>query len=326
MRLIVSPETFYKGSLDTHDRARLEGLVRHAVARFEAEDDEGRREEFRQLLKSYLRFYTFVAQIIRLGDTGLEKLCAYAAWLSRLLPNREMPADIEITEDMLRLQAFRVEQKEQGTASLDPGDTKALTPISEFAARPYTEEEERSLSEIIKAFNDRHGTAFTRDDFIRFEQVNREILNDDLTEMLRNNPPDVVFSAFSEAFFKGAIKMFQRDKRNEEHRPERCTSSQSSDPAFLQQSTTGGQRTATRMTSGTAMSSNKLLICVWGADLAVAGILSKPIVVAHIGDTFECGEWRPARTSRPPRIAERQMIGRSADIVSPIPKPRGRHC
>jgi len=36
-------------------------------------------------------------------------------------------------------------------------------------------------------------------------------MDDDLTEMLRNNPPDVVFSAFSQAFFKGAIKMFQRD-------------------------------------------------------------------------------------------------------------------
>ena len=125
--------------------------------------------------------------------------------------NREIPADIEITEDMLRLQAFRVEQKEQGAATLGPGDTEALTPISEFAAKPYTEEEERSLSEIIKTFNDRHGTTFTREDFIRFEQVNREIMDDDLTEMLRNNPPDVVFSAFSEAFFKGAIRMFQRD-------------------------------------------------------------------------------------------------------------------
>ena len=62
----------------------------------------------------------------------------------------------------------------------------------------YTEEEERSLSEIIQAFNDRHGTAFTREDFIRFERVNREIMDDDLTEMLRYNPPDVVFSAFSE--------------------------------------------------------------------------------------------------------------------------------
>jgi type I restriction enzyme R subunit len=48
----------------------------------------------------------------------LEKLYAYASWLARLLPNREEPPDIEITEDMLRLQAFRVEQKEEGSASV----------------------------------------------------------------------------------------------------------------------------------------------------------------------------------------------------------------
>lgn len=29
--------------------------------------------------------------------------------------------------------------------------------------------------------------------------------------MLRNNPPDVVFSAFSQALFWGAIRMFRRD-------------------------------------------------------------------------------------------------------------------
>lgn len=82
-------ETFYKGALDTHDCARLECLVRQAVVRFDAEDDLGRQEEFRQLLKSYIRFYSFVAQVVRLGDTDLEKLYSYAAWLSRLLPNRQ---------------------------------------------------------------------------------------------------------------------------------------------------------------------------------------------------------------------------------------------
>jgi type I restriction enzyme, R subunit len=204
-------ETFYKGALDTHDRARLEGLVRQAVARFEQEEDEGRQEEFRQLVKSYMRFYTFVAQVVRLSDTGLEKLYSYVAWLSRLLPNRQIPPDVDITEEMLRLQAFRVEQKEQGSASLSPGDRSALKPISEFGAKPYTEDEERSLSEIITAFNERHGTQFTRDDFIRFEQVNRKIVDEDMVEMLRNNPPDVVYAAFSEAFFKGAIDLFQRD-------------------------------------------------------------------------------------------------------------------
>lgn len=204
-------ETFYSGALSGSDRARLEGLVREAVQRFEADEDEGRHEEFRQLLKSYMRFYGFVAQVIRLEDTSLEKLYSYASWLSRLLPNREVPPDIEITQDMLRLQAFKVVQKEQGSASLSPGDKEALKAISEFGAKPYTEDEQRELSEIVKAFNDRHGTEFTENDFIRYEPTYQATLDDDMTDMLRNNAPDVVYSAFSQAFFQGAIRMFQRD-------------------------------------------------------------------------------------------------------------------
>lgn len=204
-------QTYYKGPLDGSDRARLEGLVREAVARFEADEDEGRQEEFRQLLRSYMRFYSFIAQVMKLDDTSLEKLYSYGAWLARLLPNREVPPEIEITNEMLRLQAFKVEHKEQGSASLSPGDRAALKAISEFGAKPYTEDEQKELSEIVKSFNERHGTNFTEEDMIRFEQVNREIMDDDLTEMLRNNPPDVVYTAFAQAFFQGAIRMFQRD-------------------------------------------------------------------------------------------------------------------
>jgi type I restriction enzyme R subunit len=186
-------------------------LVRHAVARFEAEDDEGQQEEFRQLLRSFMRFYSFVAQVMRLEDTWLEKLYSYASWLSRLLPNRQLPPEIEITDEMLRLQAFKVVQKEEGSAALSPGESDPLQAISGFGANPYTEDEKRELSEIVKTFNDRHGTELTEADIIRFEQVNREVLTEDMTEMLRNNPPDVVYAAFRDAFFQGAIRMFQRD-------------------------------------------------------------------------------------------------------------------
>ncbi len=151
-------QTYYGKTLDTHDRIRLEGLVRHAVARFEHEDDEGRQEEFRQLLKSYMRFYSFVSQVVRLQDTDLEKLYSYVSWLARLLPNRELPPDIEIDDDMLKLQALKVERKEEGDASLQAGDRKDLKPINEFGAKPYTEDEEQSLSEIVREFNERHGT------------------------------------------------------------------------------------------------------------------------------------------------------------------------
>ena len=204
-------ERFFKGSLDNYDRVALEGLVKQCVERFVHDEDESQQEEFRQLLRSYQRFYAFVAQVVALQDGWLEKLFAYTSWLSRLLPSRDVPPDITVSDDMLNLSAFRLEQEEGGSASLGVGETRGLPPITEFGANPYTEEEEKSLSEIIESFNERHGTNFSREDFLRFERVNREILDEEMEEMLRNNPADVVYSTFSRAFFQGMVNLFQQD-------------------------------------------------------------------------------------------------------------------
>ena len=204
-------DQFFKGDLTTQDRLKLEGTVRLAVDRFELDEDEAQKEEFRQLLKSYQRFYAFVAQVVPLNDVWLEKLYAYTSWLSRLLPSRDVPADVTITDDMLNLSAFKLQKGEEGSASLIAGDGTTLDPITEFGANPYTEDEEKSLSEIIDSFNERHGTQFSREDFLRFERVTREIMDEDMTEMVRNNPADVVYNAFSQAFFQGMVKMFQQD-------------------------------------------------------------------------------------------------------------------
>ena len=203
--------TFFKGELSGGDRAMLQGLVKQAVGRFEIEDDEGRQEEFRQLCRSYLRFYTFISQVMNLSDTWLEKLHACLSWLVRMLPDRDVPPEIEVTDDMLALRKFRIEEKDCGDGSLSPGDHEALKAIEEFGAKPYTEDEQKELSEIVKAFNDRHGTEFTETDMLRYEGVKQDIMDDDLTEMLRNNAPDVVYNAFRQAYFMGAIKSFGRD-------------------------------------------------------------------------------------------------------------------
>ena len=204
-------EKFFQGNLSTQNRIALEGLVREALGRFELDEDEQQKEEFRLLLKSYQRFYAFVAQVVALNDAWLEKLFVYTSWLSRLLPSRDVPGDVNITDDMLSLSAFKLDQHSDGSASLGPGETTTLNPITEFGANPYTEDEERSLSEIIEAFNERNGTQFSREDFLRFERVNQEIMDDDMKDMMRNNPADVVYSAFSEKFFQGMVRAFQAD-------------------------------------------------------------------------------------------------------------------
>jgi len=203
---------FVSRELTSTERARLEAVVRRARDRFILADDEAALEEFRQIAKSYMRFYVFVSQVTALDDSDLERLYVYLDWLVRFLPSRAVPAQLDIPDDMLSLQAYRIEKTAEGSASLTAGEGVRLHPIIEFGASAYTEEEEQSLSEIVSAFNDRHGTTFSREDFLRLEQVNQEILEDDeLREMMRNNPEDVVFSEFSNLFMSGMIRMFQRD-------------------------------------------------------------------------------------------------------------------
>ena len=74
--------------------------------------------------------------------------------------------------------------------SLAAEETTPLSAIDEFGANCYTGGEERTIFEIIDKFNQRHGIELTKEDFLRFEQVNRDILDDEnLKDMLKNTPP-----------------------------------------------------------------------------------------------------------------------------------------
>ncbi len=198
-------QIYFSVQKDGSSRAQLEGLIRRAVDRFQADDNEGSQEEFRQLLRSYTRFYSFISQVVKLDDTSLEKLNAHSEWLNRLLPNRQVPPEIELTDDMLDMQAFKLEQKQQGSASLAPGEGTALEPISEFGATPYSEDEQKELSEIVAAFNNRHGTDFSEDDMVRVERVAHAIIDQNLLDTLRNNPSDVSYGTFADALHQGVI-------------------------------------------------------------------------------------------------------------------------
>lgn len=204
---------FVEARKRTDERPILEGIFRQAVTRFTETLNDTEQEEFRQTLASFLRFYSFIAQVISLGDTDLEKMHIYGSWLKRMLPSRQAPQGEDVTDDMLDMAAYRLEkQGEPQDASLDSEDNQALSPIDRFGANPYTEEESKTLTEIIESFNARHGTEFSEEDYLRFEAVNNDILEDDVwAEMLRNNDPRDVRPRFDAEFMRRTIQAFQRD-------------------------------------------------------------------------------------------------------------------
>lgn len=55
-------------------------------------------------------------RVVALQNQALEKFYDHVSWLVRLLPSRDVPADINVTADMLRLDAFKLEQSDSGSA------------------------------------------------------------------------------------------------------------------------------------------------------------------------------------------------------------------
>lgn len=205
---------FLNANQRADERPVLEGIVRLTVERFREDLSEEQQEEFRQILASFLRFYSFIAQVVPLADPDLEKLHIFGAWLKRLLPTRDAPQGGDVTDDMLDLQALKLHANDIVDASLERDENKALSPIDRFGANPFTDEDHKALSEIIDAFNTRHSTNFTAEDYIRFEAVNDAIVGDEAwVDMLRNNPPGVVRPRFNEEFMRRAIHAFQRDRQ-----------------------------------------------------------------------------------------------------------------
>lgn len=195
------------------ERPVLEGIVRQAIDRFRQVLDEDRQEEFRQTMASFLRFYSFIAQVVNLHDTDLEKLHLYGSWMKRMLPSREAPQGGDVTDDMLALEAYKLKPAGEAIdARLEKDVAAMLSPIDRFGANPYTEEEAKTLSEIIEAFNNRHNTNFSEEDYLRFEAVNDAILGDEAwADMLRNNNPGDVRPRFDAEFMRRTIQAFQRD-------------------------------------------------------------------------------------------------------------------
>lgn len=150
------------------DHPRLEKQVQPAVERFKALDEE-KRETFYEKITAYVNYYAFVSQIIPYCDKEQEMLYSFSRYL---IPHLH-PGDDGSNphpEKEVALQYYRMEQVSSGAIVLEetePYGVKGPTAVGTGKSR----DEDKPLSEIIKAVNDRFGTTFTEEDRLFFEQI-----------------------------------------------------------------------------------------------------------------------------------------------------------
>ena len=195
----------------TGDRATLEGIVNRAVNSYNVADIPS-QDEFRQAIKSYCRFYSFIVQVYPVADINLESLYWYATWLAKKLKNNKGDDGPELTDEMIRLTKLRIEENEKGSAAPEVGETTQLPQITAFGVNNKpSEHDELELSEIIKEFNDKHGTSFTEDDIIRIG-IQAEKVANEMSAVIKNNPVDVSLDTFADRLFDKMAELRESEK------------------------------------------------------------------------------------------------------------------
>ncbi|MDD2390912.1 MAG: type I restriction endonuclease [Desulfobacterales bacterium] len=170
------------------DHARMEKMVAPAVDRFKALDAE-KKEAFYEKITAYTSFYSFISQIIPYSDQELEMLYSYGRYLVPRLDSGEDGVNPHPEKEVV-LQYYRIEKVMSDAIVMEDGDpygVKSPTAVGTGKAK----DEDKPLSEIIQALNDRFGTDFSDEDRLFFEQIKEKALKDErIIQTAKANPLD----------------------------------------------------------------------------------------------------------------------------------------
>ena len=177
---------------------KLSPILNIVIKRYQEDSNRERKENFREVLKAYIRVYAFFSQIISFTDVELEKSYIFGRILFRKLPYTKERLPKEVTQQV-DLDSIRVQYIGRGIAlkpgeggEFQPGEEKAISKKPEFI---------EPLSKIIKDINERYATDFNESDKVVVNVLLLRVSEDkDFEAEVKNNPKENVWWAFEKKF------------------------------------------------------------------------------------------------------------------------------
>ena len=191
---------FNKKKQSTKDLGTIQGILQKVKSRAEELEQE-ELDEFKSLVKQFLRSYNYVTQIIRLHDEILYKNYLFLTYLDKILP-RNNAEDMKDFEKQLRLEYYSIKETFSGDISLSQGESELDVPKG-GAIRKKNQENEL-LENIINKVNDKYGEGLDESDKVVIEDL---IDNDKLmkSRKLQNAAKRNTLEMFIDTFFGPAF-------------------------------------------------------------------------------------------------------------------------
>lgn len=201
--------------------AQIQPLLRAITTRYAYIPEPERRMEFKHRLRSFIRLYAFLSQVITFKDGDLERLYLFSHLLLRALPSESQKSSLNVAE-YADLESYRIQKFFSGRISPKSGSGQ-LKPLADLEYGGLTNPEKAALSEIIADINRRFGTTFTEGDRVFFTELKTRLAsNESLQASAKVNTRenvqllhDALFDVVLQTMIDSNFEMFKRINDNE---------------------------------------------------------------------------------------------------------------
>jgi type I restriction enzyme R subunit len=161
------------------------------------------RYNFRRQVRSFIKWYGYIAQVCRMFDQEMQKEYVFCSYLLRLLPAE--PVDSVDLEGALKLEFYKLEETFKGEIGLtnQPGTYEPAS--SKGKATPEPKE---PLEEVIQKINDLYNGNFTDADRVMLYALHDRLKDDKkLRKIAKSADPQV----FTESIFPKTFDTVAQD-------------------------------------------------------------------------------------------------------------------
>ncbi|OFY18500.1 MAG: DEAD/DEAH box helicase [Bacteroidetes bacterium GWF2_29_10] len=153
---------------------QLHAMLDNSTAIFRNDLEEQQQADFRAKVKTYVRLYIFLSQIIPFENPYLERLYIFLNHLQNKLGG-DTPIDLaQGILDNIDMDSYRLQLEATTNIAMEQGED--LKPIPTDMRGGTNQPEIDKLSNILQTFNDRYGTQFEDVDKVR--QMAENVAND----------------------------------------------------------------------------------------------------------------------------------------------------
>lgn len=197
-------EYFRSGKQDSKAMGRMTSVLMPVAARYNVKTPN-ERYQFRRQLRSLIKWYSYISQIVRMFDKDMHKEFVFCSYLINLLPTDDVaPIDLE---GKLKLEYYKLQKTFDGAIQLE--DKKgAYVPGKKKGVKNLDEKE--PLDEIIEKINEKFKGNFTDGDKVLLTALRDKLMADTkLVNMAKSSDPQIfVESIFPKAFGDAAMESY----------------------------------------------------------------------------------------------------------------------